>query len=87
LISFFWKKICDFFKFKKTFGSWTITGFDYDPDVWFIIEFNLELSGYGSFHIVEKENYNLIKYERTAASLVLFRTKIIQITKKWTEIK
>jgi hypothetical protein len=87
LISKLWKKICDLLKFKKTFNSWTISGFDYDPSIWFIIEFNLELKGYGSFQIVEKENYNLINYERTVVSLVLFRTKIIQVIKKWSITK
>jgi hypothetical protein len=82
-----WKRFCDLLKFKKEFNNWNISAFDYDPTVWFILEFNLQLSGWGSYNLEEKDNYVLVSYERTVASLVLFRTKIFQITKKWTEIK
>lgn len=81
-----WKILCDFLKFKKEFGNWTISAFDYDPSVWFIVEFDVQLRGWGSYSEEKHEGYTLHKYERTVSSLVLFRTKIFRLSKKWIEI-
>lgn len=69
-------------KFNFDIGNYQVSGFEYAPDVYFILEFDFNLSGYGSYSV--KESY--IEYERSVIHAVLFRNKF-SVRKTWRVAK
>ena len=72
------RKFFSFLKFKFQVDNYEFSGFDYDPDLYFIFELDLNFSGYGSY----KTSDTYTEYERSVLHIVLFRTKF-SIRKKW----
>lgn len=77
-----WGWLCNKLKFKKIFGNYEFTGFEYDGDCWPLLEFDCSFTGYGCFSNETIGEYNYTLLERSVINFVIFRTKF-GIRKKW----
>lgn len=74
-MDFLWKIFCKKINFYYKSDSWQLIGFDYNPDIWFIFELDINLRGWGSISEKIQENKKVYTYERSILHLVIFKTK------------
>ncbi len=81
-----WFSFCRILKLKLQTANWAVIAFEYVPDCYFVLEFDFNLSGTGSFSRVTDPISKIDSYhcERSVIHIVLFRTKF-GLRKKWTE--
>lgn len=86
-MSYFWKYICNILRFSIKTDRWQFIGFDYDPEIWFIFEFDFNLKGWGSIGKKVEGNKQITTFERSLLHLVIFKTKFgIRKIKKVYEV-
>lgn len=87
-MDYFWKLICNKLRFNFKNDNWQFIGFDYDPSIWFIFEFDLNFKGWGSYSKKIENNKQITTFERSLLHLVIFKTKfgIRKIKKVYEEV-
>jgi hypothetical protein len=87
-MDYIWKLICNKLRFNFKNEKWQFIGFDYDPEIWFIFEFDVQFKGWGSCSKKIEESKQITTFERSLLHLVFFKTKfgIRTIKKVYEEI-
>lgn len=76
LLSALYGSLCSLFYLDKIIkGKYKLTLFEYEPTCYFLLEFDMTLSGIGSFEVVEKEGKQVAICKRSVLHIVIFRTR------------
>lgn len=70
------------FKIKFQIKNYIILIFEFDPEVYFLFELDLNFTGWGALSVREEVDKLIYTYERSIIHLVIFRTKF-GLRKKW----